>query len=537
MTQTEAFQTQTACSLCGAGAPPAVLAEAGWGDPETIARLAERHPGWWREKGACPACVQQALLERLLEQGEEALHAGVQAAWPLDAEAVFGALPTPLRLHAHPRYAGAGVTMAIVDAAFYPHPDLIHPRNRIRAWADAAREPVRSLTFASAGEPRWPGWDARDAGQWHGLMTSAAAAGSGTLSHGLYRGLASEADVVLVQVRDPEGRITNASIARALDWLRWHGPGLGVRVVNLSLGGDPVAKGAPNRVDEAVAALVAQGVSVVAAAGNDGVRRLVPPGSAPEALTIGGIDDKSTFDHSEREIWRSNYGETSGGARKPEVVAPSLWVVAPILPGTDLEKEAALLFDRRAAGDSRAEERLRELKMVTPHYQHVEGTSFAAPIVAGVVACMLEANPALTPRGVREALVGSAQPVKGAPLERQGSGALDAGRAVTLALNDHHATELTGEFPRVNGGFVEFVLHDPKAGSVSVVGSWDGWSRPGVAALCLEPGLWRASMPGRNGRYVYKFLVDGRVWLADPANPVRAHDGLGGWNSVLSIER
>ncbi len=38
------------------------------------------------------------------------------------------------------------------------------------------------------------------------------------------------------------------------------------------------------------------------------IRRLVPPGSAPEALTIGGIDDKSVFDHSEREIWRSNYG-------------------------------------------------------------------------------------------------------------------------------------------------------------------------------------------------------------------------------------
>ena len=146
--------TETVCSLCGAGAPRAVLAEAGWSDPETIARLAQRNPGWRREKGACPACVQQALLERLLEQGEEALHAGVQAAWPLDAEAVFGALPTPLRLHAHPRYTGAGVTVALVDAAFYPHPDLIHPRNRIRAWADAAREPVRSSTFGPEDEPQ-----------------------------------------------------------------------------------------------------------------------------------------------------------------------------------------------------------------------------------------------------------------------------------------------------------------------------------------------------------------------------------------------
>jgi serine protease AprX len=538
MPRREVTAAAAACPLCGAGATAAVLAEAGWSAPETIARLAQRNPGWRRENGACPACLQQELLERLLEQGEEALHAAVQAAWPLDAEAVFGALPTPLRLHAHPRYAGAGVTVAMVDAAFYPHPDLIRPRNRIRAWADAAREPVRSVTLAPDDEAQWPEWDASDAGQWHGLMTSTVAAGSGTLSHGLYRGLASEADVVLVQVRDTAGRITNASVARALDWLRWHGPALGVRVVNLSLGGDPVAVGAPNPVDEAVAALVAEGITVVAAAGNDGVRRLVPPGSAPEALTIGGIDDKSTFDHSEREIWRSNFGETSGGAGKPELVAPSLWVVAPILPGTDLEAEAARLFERRAAGDSSADVRLGELKMVTPHYQHVEGTSFAAPIVAGVVACMLEANPALTPGGVRAALIGAAQLVPGAPAERQGSGVLDAGRAVALGLAENHGTNITGAaFPRLTEASIEFVFHDHKAGSVSIVGSWDGWSRPGVVAERVEPGLWQASMPSRRGRHLYKFLVDDRVWLADPANPARAHDGLGGWNSVLAIER
>jgi serine protease AprX len=184
------------------------------------------------------------------------------------------------------------------------------------------------------------------------------------------------------------------------------------------------------------------------------------------------------------------------------------------------------------------EKRLAELKMVTPHYQHVEGTSFAVPVVAGVVACMLEANPRLTPRGVREALIGAAQPVAGAPAERQGAGALDAGRAVTLALAENHGTDLArAASPRVAGGSTEFVLHDHKAGSVSVVGSWDGWWRPGVAAELVEPGVWRASIPSRSGRHLYKFLVDGRSWLADPANPVRAHDGHGAWNSVVLIER
>lgn len=422
------------CALCGGATPRQVLAEAGFVSDEARDVLRRRNRGWQRQDGACPACVQEALLATLLERGEDALHAEVQRAWPLDAEAAFGALPTPLRLHADPRTNGRGVTIALVDAAFYPHSDLVRPRNRVRAWVDAGQEPVKVRRFGRGHEPTWPGWDARDAGQWHGLMTSTVAAGNGHESHGLYRGLAPHAELVLVQVRDAAGRIGNAAIARALDWLRWEGPGLGVRVVNLSLGGDPVAPLHPNPVDMAVQALVDKGIAVVVAAGNDGERRLVPPGTAPAALTVGGLDDRNTLEHAERQLWRSNYGESAHGVSKPEIVAPSLWVVAPILPGTDLAREAAQLFARRAQDDAGVEPRLRELKLVTPRYQHVEGTSFAAPIAAGVVACMLEANPDLTPEKVRELLMASAHPVPGAPVERQGSGAVDAGRAVALAF-------------------------------------------------------------------------------------------------------
>jgi len=46
----------------------------------------------------------------------------------------------------------------------------------------------------------------------------------------------------------------------------------------------------------------------------------------------------------------------------------------------------------------------QKLKLVTPHYQHVEGTSFAAPIVTSAIACMLEANPTLPPLLVRDVL-------------------------------------------------------------------------------------------------------------------------------------
>src|SRR4051812_32943591 len=103
------------CPLCGRSMSTRVLEEARWMDPEVLAGLEKSHPGWRRLDGACPACVQNALLMTLLDSGEAALHDGIQSVWPLDAEAAFGALPTPLRMHADPRYTGKGVTIAFID--------------------------------------------------------------------------------------------------------------------------------------------------------------------------------------------------------------------------------------------------------------------------------------------------------------------------------------------------------------------------------------------------------------------------------------
>ncbi len=481
--------------------------------------------------------MQRALLETLLARGDAALHESIQAVWPLDAEAAFGALPTPLRMHADPHYTGRGITLALVDSAFYPHPDLVQPRNRIRAWVDASHDLVRVLTFGPDDLPRWPAWNEADPAQWHGLMTSAVAAGNGFLGHGLYSGLASEADLLLVQVRSETGHISSASITRALNWLRENAYAFGLRVVNLSVAGDPVLPLAGNPVDDAVSRLVGIGVTVVAAAGNDGRRQLLPPATALDALTIGGLDDKNLFDHTQVMLWHSNYGESASGMLKPELVAPSVWVVAPLLPDTDAARQAKCLFGRRAEGEASVNPDIAERKLVTPHYQLVEGTSFAAPLVTSVVACMLEANPTLTPYQIRELLLSAAHPVPGATLERQGAGALDAGQAVALALRAQGGP-LQGypASPHINGKQITFLLHRHDVRQVQVYGSWDGWRAPGLVADQIKPGVWRAELPALpSGRYSYKFVLDCVRWLDDPSNPQKVPDDFGGFNSVFGV--
>ncbi|MBK8131021.1 MAG: S8 family serine peptidase [bacterium] len=499
-----------------------------------MARLAAAHPHWRQTDGACPACVQEALLYTLLAQGDAALHYHVQRVWPLDAAAAFGAIPTPLRLHADPRFAGRGVTIAILDSGFYPHPDLTQPRNRIRAWVDASCEPMHVVSFQPDEQPHWPGWEAGTPSQWHGTMTAVTAAGNGRLSHGLYRGLASEAELVLIQVSDGQG-IHNPAIARALRWLVDHHAEWGVRVVSMSFGGDAVADLRGNPVDTAVAHLVAQNVVITVAAGNDGARRLVPPATAPEALTIGGLDDQNAFAHDAVALWRSNYGLGADAAAKPELVAPSIWVAAPVLPGTAVAREAHTLFQQR--GRPASERRIADLKLITPHYQHVDGTSFAAPLVASAVACMLEANPSLTPPMVRQLLQQTATPIPRAPRERQGAGALEAGLAVAAALREQHQKLAPFTvWPRVADGRITFLWHDHTAQKVQVMGSWDSWQTPGLTLAQVESGVWQGERPLLPpGRYAYKFLLDSRRWFDDPANPRKVWDGYGGLNSLLLI--
>ncbi len=357
-------------------------------------------------------------------------------------------------MDADERFTGRGITIAFLDSGFYAHKDLIQPVDRIVAYHNifAPDDDVSALQES-------------DVASWHGMMTSVVAAGNGYLSDGFYRSIAPEANVVLVKI-GKSGRIPESNIETGLRWVFANKEKYDIRLVNISAGGDFEQPYLHNRLCRLVEEVVASGVAVVCAVGNAGLlpgHPVLPPASAPSSIAVGGLDDQNSLDRAKRGMYRSSYGPTVDGLQKPEVIAPGIWVAGPILPNTPTADQAHLYAELDNAGDEELRDilvlhhgvdkeldeardlsvsllrqlitiKLREGNVINQYYKFVDGTSFAAPIVSSIVACMLEANPKLTPQQVKRILIDTAERVTGVEIERQGWGVVVPRKAVELAL-------------------------------------------------------------------------------------------------------
>jgi serine protease AprX len=546
------------CPICDHPIDPAIRQIQRMPDAHLLRILQAQHPGWSPAQGACPQCVYQAVQAAQAErarnlEGGDALQRELETPFPvhLRDQAVLHATPT--RVPHNPKYTGQGVTIAFVDSGFYPHPDLTRPADRIVCHVDATTsEPHVKDKF---NKPHVTSW--------HGMMVACVGIGNGFLSSGRYRGLAPRANAVLVKTGNRRNRhITERDIARALKWVIHNRQRFSIRIVNVSVGGDHPSTGRLTDLDERVEEAVEAGLTVVCATGNSGERRIIPPASAPSAITVGGLDDQNSWDRCLRRMYWSSFGTGARGAPKPEIIAPALWLAAPMLPKTQTHNEALFLWKLLNASDEELalhlqtayalkrfskktlglplpdirriiRERMIEQKYIHPHYQHVDGTSMAAPIVSAVAAQMLEANPGLTPATLKALLLQTADPLPDVPVERQGHGVVNGARAVSAALRlaaNHDPTPLSPQRT------VTFHYYDREARQVAVVGSFNDWLPYGYELHAHERGAWRLTVPlPPRGNYAYKFLIDRVRWAADPENPERVEDGMDGFYSVLDI--
>jgi serine protease AprX len=168
-------------------------------------------------------------------------------------------------------------------------------------------------------------------------------------------------------------------------------------------------------------------------------------------------------------MYRSSYGPTLDGLQKPELIAPSIWVPAPILPNTPTAQQAELLSLLDQADDDALHSiivshpgidpefdaaldrpvhsirqlitlKIRRENVITKNYKYVDGTSFSAPIVSSVIAQLIEANPELTPQKIKRILISTAERLPHFEVDRQGWGVINARKAVEMALTFRQKT-------------------------------------------------------------------------------------------------
>src|SRR2546425_7347614 len=370
------------CPVCDRFAPSELFAIASL--PESLQSIITRNAAMTKASEVCGRCIE--LFNRAQRQIES--HS-------LVFEQNDFVLPTPLRMDADERFTGRGVTIAFLDSGFYAHPDLTKPTNRIAAYHSI---------FSAEGDQT--SLETNDVASWHGMMTSVVATGNGGLSEGFYRGIASDSNLVLVKV-GRTGRISEAQIQKGLEWVLDHAVEFKIRVVNISAGGDFQESYLTNSLSQTVERCTRAGLTIVCAVGNAGHlpgHPVLPPASAPSCIAVGGLDDQNSLDRARRGMYRSSYGPTIDGLQKPEVIAPGIWVAAPILPRTPTAEEAQLysrlndtsdeqlraIIAEHAGVDKDLDEarnlpvsllrqlitiKLHEGNVINQHYKFVDGTS------------------------------------------------------------------------------------------------------------------------------------------------------------------
>ena len=191
----------------------------------------------------------------------------------------------------------------------------------------------------------------------------------------------------------------------------------------------------------------------------------------------------------------------------------------------------------QSSSDDRSNELLGQAaghKVVGTYYEHADGTSVAAPMVAGTIAQLLELKPELSPLDIRRILLQTSRRLPNASRERQGRGILRAAEAFKIVENEDHpvlTTHLGAE--RVEDRLI-FRVYEPDVKTVEIAGDFTDWESKEMTRL--PNGIWEFALelPISDGeKRAYKFLYNGKTWEEDRHNPYCEPDGMGGLNSLV----
>lgn len=278
---------------------------------------------------------------------------------------------------------GSGVTVAVIDSGIVKHPDLdanVLPGYDFITEPSIARDGNgRDADPTDQGNWEEAGVCAADSeaseSNWHGTHVAGSIAAIMNNKRGI-AGVAPNAKILPLRALGMCGGY-DSDIADAMVWAAG-GTVEGVpanthpaQIINLSLGGEGTC---PATYSKAIAEVNKRGAILVVAAGNDNQdTSKIAPANCGGSIVVGSTNQKG-----QRSDF-SNYGKIV------DVSAPGDGIMSTVDLGTTVSTGAG--------------------------YTEYDGTSMAAPQVAGIIALMKSVDPSLTADRAKQVLKQSAKPL------------------------------------------------------------------------------------------------------------------------------
>ncbi len=272
-------------------------------------------------------------------------------------------------------YRGQGVTIAVVDTGVDDHQHEAFTGKYVCGY-DSVAQIVRNPD------------DDNEHGT-HVAGTSLGHGGTATYPYGTNAGVAPEAKLVDLKVLSSSGSSSGSSVLRGIEWAIDNRVACGIDIMTLSLG-TLFADDGTSSDAQAVNAASNAGIISTIAVGNHQTFLddfgIASPSSADTAISVAAMNDKNTVTRNDDTVASfSNTGPRNSDGdgdsqdeKKPEVITPG----------------QSIMSARYNTANG---------------YQSLSGTSMATPAMAGLVALMLEANPALTWADVEDIVIQTSQ--------------------------------------------------------------------------------------------------------------------------------
>lgn len=98
----------------------------------------------------------------------------------------------------------------------------------------------------------------------------------------------------------------------------------------------------------------------------------------------------------------------------------------------------------------------------------------------------------------------------------------------------HREPLLNATGPAVGAVTVRLTFYSPQAHTVSVAGDFNKW-KIDADEMTRNDGMWSIELKLNPGVYSYSFVVDGKLWVADPGAQSYTDDGFGSRNAELRV--